>query len=163
MTLFHRYLVTTQVVRFTVHGWLTYPHTCLCSSFSNLEPWNCEPEKFLVSASSVRSPSQILTSLLDGTLFESIHVPVVRPWGLSALSSRPKGSRQVAKPQYLSRQGGIQSSSLSNLEPWTPELWTWVVTNGLTKNKVYGHRNGWICLLPPRGFYLFKNGITVGI
>ncbi len=90
-------MVTTQVVRFTVHGWLTYPHTCLCSSFSNLEPWNCEPEKFLVSASSVRNPSQILASLLDGTLFESIHVP-------------------VAKPQYLSRQGGIQSSSLSN--PW---------------------------------------------
>ena len=30
--------VTTQVVRFKVHSWLTYLHTGLCSSFSNLEP-----------------------------------------------------------------------------------------------------------------------------
>ncbi len=87
--------VLFEVIRFKVHSWLPYLHTGLYSSFSNLEPWNCEPEKFFVSISSVRSPSQILGSLLDGTLFESIHVP-------------------VAKPQYLQT---VQSSSLSNLEP----------------------------------------------
>ncbi len=51
----------------------------------------------LVSVSLAHSPSQILASLSDGTLSESIRVP-------------------VAKLQYLSRQGGIQSSSLPN--PW---------------------------------------------
>ena len=85
----------SEVIRFKVHGWLPYLHTGLCSSFFNLEPWNCEPEKFLVSVSSGHSPSQVLASLLDGTLFESIHVP-------------------VAKPQYLQT---VQSSLLPNHEP----------------------------------------------
>jgi hypothetical protein len=85
---------SSEVIRFKVHGWLPYLHTGLCSSFSNLEPWNCEPEKFLVSVSSVSSHLQILASLLNGTLSESIHAP-------------------VARPQYLQT---VQSSSLSN--PW---------------------------------------------
>ena len=82
-----------------VHGWLPYLHTGLCSSFFNLEPWNFEPEKFFVSVSSARSPSQILASLSDGILSESIHAP-------------------VAKPQYLQT---VQSSSLSNPEPLNRE------------------------------------------
>ena len=72
--------------RFKVQGWLPYLYAGLCSSFSNLEHRNCEPEKFIVSVSSVHSPLQILTSLLSGTLSESIHVPVVRPRGHSAPS-----------------------------------------------------------------------------
>ena len=44
-------------------------------------------------------------SLSDNTFSESISVP-------------------VAEPRYLSSEGGIQSSSLLNREPWTSEPWT---------------------------------------
>ena len=75
--LFIRYSVTTQVVRFTVGFFiflLVYIHRFITLNLGTVNLKSC-----LVSVSSAHSPSQILASLSDGTLSESIRVPVVRP------------------------------------------------------------------------------------
>jgi hypothetical protein len=54
-----------------------------------------------------------------GTLSESIRVP-------------------VAKPQYLQT---AQSSLIFNLEPWTPEPWTWVVTSIQPEARKFSYLN----------------------